>query len=156
MRSARTAAYYNDEDKQIKPFPAKWMSAAACGFKVGQKVVGLEESGSGHYVGEGNEQAFVDDYEKNARTAEFRPLAGVVGTIIKVRDGYGRFPPRNIAEDGEEDCWAGQHAAWVVVHWPGFVFGCSGHIDRRVPETARAYDVTLVGARFGLVKRQAA
>lgn len=95
--------YFNaDFEKQIRPFPKKWMDASR--FKVGDKI------------------EFIDDLLVFVSETETRNLKGQIGIVEKVRDGSGPFPPR-LHTDEAGEIWIGQHAGWLTVRFQFDVYG---------------------------------
>lgn len=103
MSTDPRAPYFDaDFDKQTHPFPREWMDASR--FKVGDRV------------------EFIDDLLVYISDTETRNLRGQFGTVEKVRDGYGPFPPR-LHTDEVGSMWIGQHAGWLTVRFPFDVYG---------------------------------
>lgn len=103
---SRTKAWerHFDGEKQIKPFPRKWMDATR--FKVGDRIEFLERC------------IVITKYE-GGRVVEQQDLKGQIGIVQKLNNGYGDFPPRYFDPSGGDDpMWVGEHCGWLAVKFP--------------------------------------
>src|SRR5262245_45243755 len=103
---ARTGkTYFDDEGKQTRALPRKWMDAIGH-FKVGDRIEYLGDVRVHIPCAECLEKSW---YHHNGHQGdcETRPLKGQIGTIEKVTNGYGIFPPRWLPPEGDNDegCW---------------------------------------------------
>lgn len=107
-----------NKDRQLKPFPKKWMDASR--FKVGDKIEFLRYTRIHIPCEECVAKSSYFHYNNaNADRCENRSMKGMIGTVTEVHNGYGEFPDRWVSDDGPEGgFYAGQHAGRVVVQFP--------------------------------------
>jgi hypothetical protein len=96
---------YFDGDKQVKPFPRKWMNLSR--FKVGDRIEFLETC------------KVATKRDERGDPLEWMDLKGQIGIVEKTNAGYGSFPPRYFDPSGGDDpVWIGEHAGWLTVKFP--------------------------------------
>lgn len=96
------STYFNDEGKQLKPFPAHWMTVPAR-LKVGTRIKLLDS----HIA-----------TRISTRGPDLKEWDQVV-EVVEVQQGYGSYPSRDITDDDDsETVWAGQHPAVLYVSLP--------------------------------------
>lgn len=119
-------AYFDDEGKQLKPFPKEWMDVKSR-FKPGQIIICKDLTHQGE-----------------SRTHPTKGL-NVESKITEIHDGYGSFPPYMT----NDDIWLGQHCGWLVVEVPWVVYHKT--IDQKlVPQCLVALDASDEGESWSL------
>lgn len=119
VKTEDPASYFDEDGKQLKPLPAKWLDLSR--FKVGDRIRYLRRNLVHIPCAECKAKSWFHYNNANAEKCESRDMAGSIGVVLKVNQGDSRcWPPRWVpdASYDEGGNWLGQHAGWLTVQFP--------------------------------------
>lgn len=88
--------YFDEEGRQLKPLPKKWMDASR--FKVGDKIEWLDNTTVHFGCDECKAKSYFHYNNANRERCEDRPMCGLIGVVTEVRNGRGTYPGRWMAD----------------------------------------------------------
>jgi hypothetical protein len=115
MGATAQADYFDDEMKQIKRMPAKWLDLSR--FKVGDRIRYLRDNLIHIPCDECKQKDWFHHNGQNHERCETRNMRGLVGVVTKINQGDARFwPPRHVLDDDGWH-WLTQRPGWLTVQF---------------------------------------